>query len=44
MPKGVITNEQLQQLAKRMSIPYFRSIFMRTILSIGGCLETRVVS
>ena len=32
MPKGVTTNVQLQQLAKRMHIPYFRSTFMRTTL------------
>ena len=34
MPKGVTTNVQLQQLAKRMHIPYFRGIF--TTLSIKG--------
>ena len=33
MPKDVITNVQLQQLAKHVHIPYFRGIFMRTILS-----------
>ena len=36
MPKGVTTNVQLQQIAKRMHIPYFRGIFMRTTLSIKG--------
>ena len=36
MPKGVTINVQLQQLAKRMHIPYFRDIFMRTTLSIEG--------
>jgi len=35
MPKDVTTNVQLQQLANRMRIPYFRCIFMRTILSRG---------
>ncbi|KYQ47056.1 hypothetical protein ALC60_13931 [Trachymyrmex zeteki] len=30
LPKGVTTNVQLQQLANRMRIPYFRGIFMRT--------------
>jgi len=32
MPKGITTNIQLQQLAKY--IPYFKSIFMRTTLSM----------
>jgi len=36
MPKSVTTNIQLQQLAKHMRIPYFRGIFMRTILPTGG--------
>ena len=35
MPKDVTTNVQLQQLAKRMRVPYFRDIFMRTILLTG---------
>jgi len=35
MPKSVTTNVQLQQLANRMRIPYFRSIFMRTALPTG---------
>jgi len=34
MPKGVTTNIQLQQLAKRMRIPYFRGIFI--VLSYQG--------
>jgi len=36
MPKDVTTNVQLQQLAKRIRIPYFRDIFMRTTLSTEG--------
>jgi len=36
MAKGITTNIQLQQLAKRMHILYFRGIFMRTSLPIGG--------
>lgn len=36
MPEGVTTNVQLLQLAKRMHIPYFRGIFMRDSLPIGG--------
>ncbi|XP_077282380.1 uncharacterized protein LOC143908564 [Temnothorax americanus] len=36
IPKGVTTNVQLQQLAKRMRIPYFRGVFMRDSLLIGG--------
>jgi len=35
MPREVITHVQLQQLANRMRIPYFRDIFMRTTLSVG---------
>jgi len=31
------TNVQLQQLANRMRIPYFRSIFMHTTLPTGVC-------
>lgn len=30
------TNIQLEQLAKRMRIPYFRGVFMRDSLPIGG--------
>ena len=33
--KRITTNVQLQQLAKRMHIPYFRDIFMRTTLPTG---------
>jgi len=36
MPKDVTTNVQLQQLAKRIRIPYFRDIFMRTTLPTEG--------
>ncbi|KYN07158.1 hypothetical protein ALC62_01878 [Cyphomyrmex costatus] len=36
IPTGVTTNVQLLQLAKRMRIPYFRSIFMRTTLPVEG--------
>ena len=32
MPAGVTTNVQLQQLAKRMRIPYFRGVYMRNAL------------
>lgn len=35
-PKGITTNVQLQQLRKRMRIPYFKCIFMRTTLPTGG--------
>jgi len=43
MAKGVTTNVQLQQLANRMRIPYFRGIFMRTILSTE-VRETKAIS
>ncbi|KYQ59127.1 hypothetical protein ALC60_01855 [Trachymyrmex zeteki] len=36
LPKGITTNVQLQQLANRMRIPYFRGIFMRTTLPVEG--------
>jgi len=36
MPKGITTNVQLQQLTKRMRIPYFRDIFMHTTLPTGA--------
>ncbi|KYM99011.1 hypothetical protein ALC62_10261 [Cyphomyrmex costatus] len=36
IPTGVTTNVQLLQLAKRMRIPYFRGIFMRTTLPVEG--------
>lgn len=32
MPKGVTTDIQLEQLAKRMRIPFFRGVFMRNTL------------
>jgi len=35
MLAGVITNIQLDQLAKRMHIPYFRGVFMRNALPIS---------
>jgi len=35
LKKGVTTNVQLQQLANRIHIPYFRGIFMRTTLPKG---------
>jgi len=35
MPKSVTIDVQLQQLTNRMHIPYFRGIFMCTILSTG---------
>ncbi|CAL1672694.1 unnamed protein product [Lasius platythorax] len=36
MPQGVTTNVQLLQHAKRMRIPFFRGVFMRDSLPIGG--------
>jgi len=36
MSKGVTTDVQLRQLAKRMRIPYFRGVFMRTTLPTEG--------
>jgi len=36
MPQGATTNVQLLQLAKRIRIPYFRGVFMRNSLPIGG--------
>jgi len=36
MPAGVTTNIQLDQLARRMHIPYFRGVFMRNALPISG--------
>jgi len=36
MPTGVTTNIQLDQLARRMHIPYFRGVFMRNALPISG--------
>jgi len=37
----ITTNVQLQQLIKLMHIPYFRDIFMRTILSTGGVYQNK---
>jgi len=39
MPQGATTNVQLLQLAKRMRIPYFRGVFMRNSLPIGGIYQ-----
>lgn len=39
MPVGVTTNVQLEQLAKRMRIPFFRGVFMRNNLPISGVRE-----
>ena len=39
--KRITTNVQLQQLAKRMHIPYFRDIFMRNILPTGEVKRER---
>ncbi len=36
MPTGVTTNIQLDQLARRMHVPYFRGVFMRNALPISG--------
>jgi len=36
MPTGVTTNIQLDQLARRMHILYFRGVFMRNALPISG--------
>ncbi|XP_070167574.1 uncharacterized protein [Polyergus mexicanus] len=36
MPACVTTNVQLEQLARRMHIPYFRGVFMRNNLLING--------
>jgi len=35
MPAGVTTNIQLDQLAIRIHIPYFRGVFMRNALPIS---------
>lgn len=34
MPTGVTTNVQLDQLARRMHIPFFRGVFMRDTLPV----------
>jgi len=36
MPTGATTNVQLEQLAKRMHISFFRGVFMRNNLPISG--------
>jgi len=36
IPAGVTTNIQLDQLTRRMHIPYFRGVFMRNALPISG--------
>ncbi|KAM0734161.1 hypothetical protein ACS0PU_012526 [Formica fusca] len=36
MPAGVTTNVQLEQLARRMRIQFFRGVFMRNNLPING--------
>lgn len=33
---GATSNVQLEQLARRMRIPFFRGVFMRTALPISG--------
>jgi len=40
MPKSIITNVQLQQLAKHMRIPYFRDIFI-LFHQQGECIESK---
>ncbi|KMQ82492.1 hypothetical protein RF55_22762, partial [Lasius niger] len=46
MPQGVTTNVQLLQLTKRMRIPFFRGVFMRDSLLIGGIyrIESGIVN
>ena len=36
MPTGVTTDAQLDQLARRMRVPYFRGVFMRNALPASG--------
>ena len=36
MPSGAITNVQLNELARRMRVPYFRGVFMRNTLPTSG--------
>ena len=36
MPSGAITNVQLNELARRMRVPYFKGVFMRNTLSTSG--------
>jgi len=46
MPAGAKMNVQLDQLAKRMYVLYFRTVFMRNALPISStrALKTRAVS
>jgi len=36
MPSGAITNVQLNELARRMRVPYFKGVFMRNTLPTSG--------
>ena len=36
MPSGATTNVQLNELARRMRVPYFRGVFMRNTLPTSG--------
>ena len=36
MPSGATTNAQLNELARRMRVPYFRGVFMRNALPTSG--------
>ena len=36
MPSGATTNAQLNELARRMRVPYFRDVFMRNALPTSG--------
>ena len=36
MPSDATTNVQLNELARRMRIPYFRGVFMRNALPTSG--------
>jgi len=36
MPAGVTTNIQLDHLARRVHVPYFRGVFMCNALPISG--------
>ncbi|KYN29034.1 hypothetical protein ALC57_01542 [Trachymyrmex cornetzi] len=36
MPSGTTTNVQLDVLARRMRVPYFREVFMRNVLPTSG--------
>ena len=36
MPSGAITNVQLNELARYMRVPYFRSVFVRNTLPMNG--------